>query len=76
MERADLRRSTIAAVVRGEIADQRIKRAHLANAIGVSPDTLRSRLKGEKPFNIDEFVAICHVLGVPVSVMLSRAGIE
>lgn len=72
----ELRRSDFAAVVRGEIAAQKAKRVTLAKAAGISPATLRSRLKGEKPFNVDEFVAICHALHVPVAEMLDRAGVK
>lgn len=72
----ELRRTRIAAAVRGEVADQRIKRVVIAEALHISPDTLRSRLKGEKPFYLDEFVAICHLLNVPVAEMLDRAGVK
>lgn len=72
----ELRRSGIAAVVRGEVAAQKAKRVTLAKAAGISPATLRTRLNGEQPFYVDEFVAICHALHIPVAEMLDRAGIK
>ncbi|KQW07617.1 hypothetical protein ASC66_01055 [Leifsonia sp. Root4] len=59
-----------------EIARQRISKRELAKAAGISPDSLRARLKGHRPFYVDELVALCHALGVPVSVMLDKAGIK
>jgi hypothetical protein len=72
----ELRRTTIAEAVRGEIARQGASHVRLAAAAGISVDTLRRRLQGHKPFNVDEFVALCHALNVPVAVMLDKAGIQ
>ena len=63
-------------MVSGEIEKQGALRSEVAKAADISDDTLRRRLKGERPFNIDEFVAICHALRVPVAEMLDRAGIK
>lgn len=76
MEHKRLRRSKVAEAVRGEIAKQGVSRVQLAAAIGLSTDALRRRLKGDKPFYVDELVDICHALNIPVSVMLDRAGIK
>lgn len=72
----ELRRTTIAAVLVKEIAEQGVKRGELAASVRMSDDKLRRRLKGDKPFTVDEFVALCHSLGVPVAEMLDRAGIK
>lgn len=71
-----LRRERITAVMRGEIKKQGAPKLRLARAAAISVDTLRCRLKGDKPFNVDEFVALCHELRVPVAEMLDRAGIK
>ena len=71
-----LRRTEIAEELVKEIAERRAKRADLAKALGISTDKLRRRLKGEKPFNTDEFIALCRVLEVPVAEMLDRAGVK
>ena len=63
-------------MVRGEIKRQGASRSEIAKAARISDDTLRRRLKGERPFNVDEFVSICHALRVPVAEMLDRAGIK
>lgn len=74
MEHTRLRRSRVAEAVRG--AKQGVTRAQLAAAAGISADTLSRRLNGDKPFYADELVDICRSLGIPVSVMLDRAGVE
>ena len=76
MEPTEARRTRIAAAVRAEMEQQKSRRGIIAAAAGISPDKLRRRLNGERPFNIDEFVAICHALHVPVAEMLDRAGIK
>lgn len=75
MERTQ-RRIRVAAAVSAEIKKQGASRSTIAKAAEISDDTLRRRLKGERPFNIDEFAAICHALHVPVAEMLDRAGIK
>jgi len=75
MERT-LRRSRIASEVCKEIKKQGANRVELAAAAEISVDTLGRRLKGDRPFNVDEFVALCHALGVPVAEMLDRAGVK
>lgn len=66
----------MAAAVRGEIAEQGVKRGELAKAAGMSPDKLRHRLSGKQPFYVDEFITLCHILKVPVAEMLDRAGVK
>jgi DNA-binding phage protein len=76
MEHTPLRRTEVAKALRGEIARQKAARATLAQAAGLTVEQLRRRLRGDRPFNVDEFVALCHALNVPVSEMLAKAGIE
>lgn len=71
-----LRRTRVAAAVHAEIKKQGASRFEIAKAADISDDTLRRRLNGERPFNVDEFVSICHALHVPVAEMLDRAGIK
>jgi transcriptional regulator with XRE-family HTH domain len=54
----------VAANVRAEMARRAINGAQLAERIGVSPDRLRRRLRGEAPFDVDELDAVAAALDV------------
>ena len=73
MERKPLRRSRVAAEVRAEIARQQKSKASVAQAAGISPDSLRRRLDGVYPFYVEEIDAICFFLGIPLGEFMARA---
>ena len=73
MERKPLRRSRVAAEVRAELARQNKSKASLAQAAGISIDTLRRRLDGVYPFYVEEIDAICFFFGIPVAEFIARA---
>lgn len=68
-----LRRTSIAAEIRAEVARQKVSKATLAQATDIHVDTLRRRLDGHMPFYAEELVAICHFLNIPVAELLERA---
>ena len=73
MRTTDTRRTRIADEIRAELARQRMSQASLSAATGITKNTLRSRLQGVRPFWVYELDNICHVLGVPLTVMIERS---
>ena len=49
-----------------------IKRIELAEAIGVSEQTIGKKLKGETDFTISEATEICNRFGIPVSLFFDN----
>lgn len=47
-----------------KLVEKGMSQPELAKAIGVSEFTIKSRLRGESPFKVDEVEAICRVLGI------------
>lgn len=76
MEHIPLRRSSVAAEVRAELARQAKTQQSLAQATGISVDTLRRRLAGLKPFYVEELGSVCRFLGITVDELLQRAEME
>lgn len=66
------RRSRIAGEIRAELGRQQITQATLAAAIDISPATLSRRLRGDKPFFLEELEDISRFLGLPVSEFTER----
>lgn len=61
----------IAAEVRAEIARQNKPTREIAEAIGVrTRQSMSMRLKGEKPFTVEELMRLAEVLGVPIEQFL------
>ncbi len=73
MESNPLRRTSIAAEVRAELARQSKTYVSLAEATGISVDTLRRRLAGLKPFYVEELGSVCRFLGITLDELLARA---
>jgi hypothetical protein len=73
MERQPLRRTSIAAEVRVELARQNKTNASLAHAADMSVDTLRRRLKGDKPLYVEELVSFCDFFNIPIGEFVARA---
>lgn len=66
------RRSRIAGEIRAELGRQQRSQAALAAAIGISPSTLTRRLRGDKPFFLEEAQDIARFLGLPLSELTGR----
>lgn len=73
MEHIPLRRSAIAAEIRGEAARQAVSQQSLAAAADISTATLRNRLAGKRPFTTDELHSITKFLAVPLVEIIERA---
>lgn len=63
---------TAADTIRAELARQRRRQAHLAEALGLSPATVSRRLSGEHPLTIDELYAAASWLGIDPLELLPR----
>ena len=68
-----VRRTSIAALVRMELARQKLSKASLSDATGISIDTLRRRLDGVYPFTIEEVDAVSHFLGYTLPNFYAKA---
>jgi transcriptional regulator with XRE-family HTH domain len=66
------RRSRLAEEIRAELARQQKSRTDLAAAMGVSLNTLTSRLNGRYPFLMDEVAAVAAFLGMTASELIAR----
>jgi DNA-binding Xre family transcriptional regulator len=66
------RRAKVAAEIRAELGRHRLTKVALVNSTGISKDTLRRRLNGDRPFYLEELDAICSFLQVPLSEFLAR----
>jgi len=75
MEQTEFRRARIAAEVRAELARQKKTKASLSQATGISPDTLRRRLDGVRPFYMDELDSITRFFGIPLVEFISRTDV-
>lgn len=61
----------IAAEVRAEIARQNRSTREIAEAIGVrTRQSMSMRLKGDKPFTVEELMLLAKALGVPIEQFL------
>ncbi|WP_418061779.1 hypothetical protein [Pimelobacter simplex] len=56
----------MAAEVRAEMARQGRTKGELAQALGVTPNTAKSRYDGAQPYNLIELVQVALWLGVPL----------
>ncbi len=65
--------SAVGRVVAEVIADAGLTRAQVARCMGISPGTLRGRLRGESSFTIDELVAFSSLAHVRVGDLIVRA---
>jgi transcriptional regulator with XRE-family HTH domain len=67
-----LRRTAIAAELRGEAARQDISMQKLAEGSGINLATLRGRLKGKRPFTTDEIDRLTFFLSIPIVEFFER----
>ena len=73
MESHPLRRASVAAEIRAELARQSKTYVSLAEATGISVITLRRRLAGQRPFYAEELGSVSRFLGLTVDEILTRA---
>lgn len=66
------RRSRLAEEIRVELARQQKTYTQLAAAMGVSKNTVTSRLTGRYPFLVDEVAACAAFLGLTTSELIAR----
>lgn len=66
------RREAVAAEIRAELARQHKTKAALAHQLGISPDTLRRRLAGARPFYLEESKALADFLDIPLHTLIER----
>lgn len=62
----------VAANVLAVMEQKPISQNRLAHAMGISPQTLGRRLRGEYPFTTNELGVISRALGVPVETLVAR----
>lgn len=72
MENNNGRRSRLAEEILAELSLQKKRRTDLAAAMGVSLNTLTSRLTGRYPFLLDEVTACAEFLGMSTSELMAR----
>lgn len=65
MNPTELTRERIAAEVRAGLARKNMKRGELAEKLGIDRRTLADRLKGKRPFDTDQLIAISSLLDIP-----------
>ena len=66
------RRARIAGEIRAELARQNKTASALSKATGISPATLSRRLRGDKPFFLEELEDIARFLDLPLSEITGR----
>jgi len=66
------RRAAIAGEIRAELARQNLTYTALAAATGIRPSTLTRRLRGDKPFKLEEALSIAQFLGLKLSELTER----
>lgn len=66
--------SRVAAEVRAAAARANIRIADLAESIGMSRRTLERKVAGERPFTVDEVVAIALTVGCAPSALMPLDG--
>jgi transcriptional regulator with XRE-family HTH domain len=72
MTQPQARRAKIAGEIRAELARQNLTYTALSAATGIDPSTLSRRLKGDKPFYLEELEKIAQFLGLPLSEFIER----
>jgi transcriptional regulator with XRE-family HTH domain len=66
-------RETIAEEIRALMARRQVSQTELAQAVGVSQATFSERIRGRKPFNLDQLDAIAEHLNVSVESIVTAA---
>jgi len=72
MEMQD-RRQAVAEEIRAELARQNMSLASLSTKTGLSTKILRARLKGKKPFFVDEIELVAIALNMHTLDLLARS---
>lgn len=63
----------ISAEVRAEMARQKIKTSHVAEALGMVRATFSDRVNGHQPFTTGDLIAVAKHLGVPAAAITAEA---
>lgn len=66
---------TVAAKIRAEAAQQRISQIRIAEALGMSQQSVSKRMSGRVPFRIDELYIVADVLGTTPDTLLQGVGV-
>lgn len=66
-------RSQVAAEVRAAAARANLSQADLARHTGLSGQSVRRKLRGERSLSAEELILIADAIGCPVSDLLPRA---
>jgi predicted transcriptional regulator len=61
----------VAAVIRAEMARERIPQTRLADALDLSNAAVSRRLSGQTAFELDELPVVAQLLGVDVNTLIS-----
>lgn len=72
---ASMRRDQVATAVVVLLNDTGKTRKDLAYAMGVTPPTLRDRLKGRQSFTMDDLAALSAFFDITTVDLLDRAGV-
>ncbi len=51
-------------LLKAKIVEKDISRSFLASQLGMSTNTLSYKLCGHRPFDVDEVIKLCEVLGI------------
>lgn len=63
----------VASEVRAEIARQKTKQKYLADKLGLHPNIIGRKVRGEVAFTVPELCAVAIALGIDPTVILNRA---
>jgi transcriptional regulator with XRE-family HTH domain len=63
----------IASAIRDEMAAKEVSQVALSDETGIPRVTLRRRLNGHSPFNVDELELVCAHLGLDPAELLASA---
>jgi hypothetical protein len=72
MNTPPLRRTTVAAEVRAELARQGRTQTSLSQDTGIPIDSLRRRLNGSKSFLVEELGSVCNAFGLTIDQLMAR----
>lgn len=65
---------TVASEVRSILGRRMVSQRELARALNVSPNYMSRRLRGELPFDIEELMAVAHLLDIPITELVDQEG--
>lgn len=57
----------VTANIRAEIARANLTQTHLAEALGLTQQSVSDRMRGRTPFTVDELLLVAALLNIPVT---------